>query len=251
MDDSSQRQSRHYDEIAEGYEAHYSDEWSLRYRVEFQLEPLLRGVDVRGARVLDAMCGSGQVAGFLASRGAHVTGLDVSAAVIAQFRAKHPSLDAVQASIFESGFPDEHFDHVFVDGGLHHVHPHVEAAVAEIHRILKPGGFFCFSEPHAHALPDLARRLWYRLDPLFESNEHAIDVPALLAANREWFEPVSIRYCGGLAYLLVFNSMVFRIPARLKRVYSPALLRLEHPLGRLQGPRTSCFVLAQWRKRRG
>ena len=40
------------------------------------------------------------------------------------------------------------FDCVAVVGGLHHIHPNVKAAVREIHRVLKPGGHFCFMEPH-------------------------------------------------------------------------------------------------------
>src|SRR6266581_1635280 len=64
----------------------------------------------------------------------------------------------------EDGF----FDAVFITGGLHHVHPNVAGAMAEIHRILKPGGWLCFYEPHTGSMADLVRRLWYRVDHLFE-----------------------------------------------------------------------------------
>jgi hypothetical protein len=43
--------------------------------------------------------------------------------------------------------------------------------------------------------------------------------------------------------------MVFRIPVRLKPLYSPALLACEAALGRLQTRRLSCLVAAQWEKR--
>jgi hypothetical protein len=56
-------------------------------------------------------------------------------------------------------------------------------------------------------------------------------------------------YTGGPAYLLVYNSMVFRVPRVLKRLYSPLLLLAERPIQRLQGKRTSCMVVCQWRKR--
>lgn len=40
-------------------------------------------------------------------------------------------------------FPDEGFDGVFETGVLHHI-PHWPEAVSEIHRVLRPGGVFCF-----------------------------------------------------------------------------------------------------------
>ena len=246
--DWEQRQAAHYDAIAAAYEQHYSDEWSLRYRRTFINERMSRGIDLAGARVLDAMCGSGQLASYLEDRGAQVTGLDVSQEVIERFRAEHPRSEGVARSIFDSGFEDGHFDAVMVVGGLHHVHPETDRAVREIHRILRPGGHLCFAEPYVGSLPDLARRLWYRFDPLFEANEAGIDLAHLMRTNADRFEFDRPTYTGGPAYLLVFNSMVFRVPRALKRIYSPLLLLAERPIQRLQGRRTACIVVCQWRK---
>ncbi|TMD73819.1 MAG: class I SAM-dependent methyltransferase [Chloroflexi bacterium] len=242
------RQQAHYDEIGEAYEAHYSDEWSTLYRRRFLYEPLLKGIDVRGKKVLDAMCGSGQTAEYLLSQGARAYGLDISAHVIEQFRAKLPGAVGVQGSILNSGFDDESFDAVFITGGLHHVHPKVPEAVSEIHRILKPGGWLCFYEPHAGSVADSARRFWYRHDNLFEANEAAVDFEDLMRRNAARFDFVTTRYSGGPAYLLVFNSMVFRVPLAWKRRYARPLLWLERHVERIQGKRTSCFAMVQWRK---
>jgi ubiquinone/menaquinone biosynthesis C-methylase UbiE len=247
--DFEARQQAHYDDIGRAYEAHYSDEWSSRYRRRFQFEPLVAGVEVRGRKVLDAMCGSGQTAEFLLSQGAEVTGLDISAEVIEQFRAKLPQATGVQGSILHSDFPDECFDAVFITGGLHHVQPKVPQAVSEIYRILKPGGWLCFSEPHAGSVADTARRFWYRFDHLFEENEAAVDIGELMRANRDRFDFVTTRYSGGPAYLLVFNSMVFRVPLSWKGKYSRPALWLEGKIERIQGRRTACFVRVQWRKK--
>ena len=249
MNDIEARQGAHYDQIAEGYEAHYSDEWSTLYRRRFVYEPLVEGVEIGGRKVLDAMCGSGQTASFLVEKGGDAYGLDVSEQVIRQFQAKLPGATAVQGSILQTEFEDEFFDAVFVTGGLHHVHPKVPEAVNEIHRILKPGGWLCFFEPHAGAMADAARRLWYRFDPLFEENEAAVDIDELVRLNRDRFDFVTLRYSGGPAYLLVYNSMVFRLPRSWKRYYTSPLLWLERRLERFQGKRTSCFALVQWRKR--
>jgi SAM-dependent methyltransferase len=199
--------------------------------------------------VLDALCGSGQTAEFLMSQGAEAVGLDISEKVIEQFRAKLPGAVGVQGSILHTDFDDASFDAVFITGGLHHVHPHVAEAVDEIYRILKPGGWLCFFEPHTGSLADAGRKLWYRFDKLFEENEAAIDVDALKTRNRDRFDFVATRYSGGPAYLLVLNSMVFRVPRTLKAAYSRPLLWLEPKVERIQGKRTSCFVVAQWRKK--
>lgn len=249
MSEWERRQAAHYDQIAADYERHYSDRWSQRYRRRFINERLVRGVPLEGARVLDAMCGSGQLAEFLASRGARVTGLDVSQEVIDRFTGHLPGSEGVARSIFDSGFPDGHFDAVMVVGGLHHVHPEVDRAVAEIHRIIRPGGHFCFAEPHAGSLADLARQLWYRFDPLFEENEAGIDLPHLERGHAGRFEFVHTKHTGGPAYLLVYNSMVFRVPAGVKRVISPPLLALERLVETVQTRRTACMVVCQWRRK--
>jgi SAM-dependent methyltransferase len=246
---SDELQRAHYDRIAAGYEAHYSDPDSLLYRRRFINEPLTEGLHLAAAQVLDAMCGSGQMAAYLMERQAAVTGLDVSLEVTEQLRSKLPGVRAVCRSILDTGFPDASFDAVFAVGGLHHLHPNLAPAMDEIHRVLKPGGHLCFAEPHAGSLPDALRRVWYRFDPLFESNEAAVDVEALKGACQHRFDFLETRYTGGLAYLLVYNSMVFRAPHRLKRLYTPALLRLEALTQRLQGRRLSCMVLARWRKK--
>src|SRR5882672_9509044 len=79
---SEQLQQEHYDKIADQYEAHYSDACSLEYRRKFIYEPMFAGLDLSGMKVLDAMCGSGQTTEYLLSRGALVTGLDLSSEVI-------------------------------------------------------------------------------------------------------------------------------------------------------------------------
>jgi SAM-dependent methyltransferase len=155
----------------------------------------------------------------------------------------------VRGSILDSGFEDESFDAVFITGGLHHVHPNVPEAVAEIHRILKPGGWLCFYEPHAGSFADAARRFWYRHDDLFEENEAAVDFEDLMRRNADRFDFVTTRYSGGPGYLLVFNSMVFRVPLSWKRLYTRPVLWFEQNLERVQGKRTSCFAMVQWRKR--
>jgi SAM-dependent methyltransferase len=238
-----------YDRIFDEYEQHYDDACSQSYRNRFIYGPLFGGLRLQSADVLEAMCGSGQTTQYLLDHGAHVTGLDISAAAMQSFGHRFPQCRGICTSILESALPDRSFDYVVVVGGLHHVHPQVSAAVAEIHRLLRSGGYFLFVEPHAGSLPDVIRRFWYRRDRLFAANEAAIDLGALRSAFRNQFEFSRDRYQGNLAYLLVLNSLVLRIPVRWKRYYTPGLLWLEGLLERLQTPRLSCFAACAWRKR--
>jgi len=242
-------QERHYDRIADAYNAHYGDAYSRRYAARFIYEPMFAGVPLGGARVLDAMCGNGECTAYVRTQGAVVTGLDISEAQIAAYETKFPDCRALRGSALDTRLPDGSVDCVAVVGGLHHVHPHVEDAVREFHRVLKPGGFLVFSEPHRGSLPDAVRTRWYKHDPLFEDNEAAIDVDDLRQRCARGFECLHESYGGQLAYLLVFNSLVFRVPPRLKSLYAPLLLFIEKHLSRFASRRLSCFVVCQWRKR--
>lgn len=246
---SEQLQQDHYDEIAADYEAHYADACSLEYRRKFIYEPMFAGIDLSGMNVLDAMCGSGQTTQYLLSRNALVTGLDLSNEVISTFKARWTNCDAIRRSLLDSGLPNESFDCIVIVGGLHHIHPKLSEAVREIQRVLKPGGYFCFMEPHSGSLPDVIRRIWYKHDRFFSDNEAAIDVESLEREFDAKFKFDKVRYLGNIAFLLVLNSLIFRIPVNAKPYYSPLLLKLEAGISKLQGKLTSCFVVGRWQKK--
>ena len=246
---SEQLQKQHYDRIAVDYEAHYSDAPSTEYRRRFIYDPMFAGMNLAGMRVLDAMCGSGQTTNYLLAHQATVTGLDISSEVVNSFKVRWPNCQVQQRSLLGSGFADNSFDCVTVVGGLHHIHPNLSAAVQEIHRVLKPGGYFCFMEPHSGSLPDVVRQFWYKHDHMFSDNEAAIDLDGLQEEFSSHFTPNRVRYMGNIAFLLVLNSLIFRIPVRVKPLYSRGLMALESAIARLQGKLTSCFVIAQWQKR--
>jgi len=246
---SERQQQEHYDKIAADYEVHYSDEWSIEYRRRFIYDPMFAGLNLSGMEVLDAMCGSGQTTSYLLAHGAKVTGLDISNEVLDQFQARWSEAKAVKRSLLDSGFPDNSFDCVAVVGGLHHIHPQVKAAMHEIHRVLKPGGYFCFMEPHTGSFPDVVRRIWYRFDRFFSDNEAAIDIGRLQEDFAGQFTLKQADYLGNVAFLLVLNSLIFRIPPGSKKFISPPLMKLEPLINKLQTKLTSCFVVAQWQKR--
>jgi ubiquinone/menaquinone biosynthesis C-methylase UbiE len=239
-----------YDRIAVEYELHYSDKYSQKYRTKFYNDPMIGEINLKNLKVLEAMSGSGQTTDYLLAKGAKVTALDISPQVIASFQKKFPDCEAIVGSILNTGFPDEIFDCVVIVGGLHHLHPHVDRVIDEVYRVLKPGGYFCFVEPHTGSLPDIARKLWYKLDKnLFERNEKAVDLQDLKSKNMDRFDFISDKYFGNLAYLFVMNSLIFRIPLGFKRYYSDILINLEGFISHFQTKALSCFMACQWRKK--
>jgi SAM-dependent methyltransferase len=243
-------QRQHYNRIAADYEAQYGDPDGVTYRERFLYEPMLAGLDLEGRSVLEALSGSGHATDYLLRhKQAAVTGLDISEEAIASFKTRWPKCQAICSSITESGLPDESFDCIVVVMGLHHLHPNLSDALREIHRLLRKGGFFCFTEPHRGSAFSRLRTLWYRHDPLFADNEEALDIEALKRECESLFEFRMEQHVGSVAYLLVLNSMIFRVPLWLKRIYSPALMRLEKMLASFHSRTLSLGVICQWEKK--
>jgi SAM-dependent methyltransferase len=107
--------------------------------------PLLDAAGVRsGIQLLDVACGSGVVTAAAAVRGAAVTGLDFSPAMLAVARNHHPALRFEQGDAEAPPFGDAGFDAVVSNFGIHHV-PHPGIALREARRVLRDGGRIAFS----------------------------------------------------------------------------------------------------------
>lgn len=97
-----------------------------------------------GTKVLDLCCGTGLIAGAAAARGAAVSGLDFSPAMLSVARATHPALRFAEGDAEAIPFPDGAFDAVVSNFGVHHV-PRPERALAEVRRVLHSGGRVAFA----------------------------------------------------------------------------------------------------------
>ena len=245
---SEKVQKEHFNILASKYNQHYGGKESQRYRKKFINIPLLEGLDIRGKLVLDGMCGNGETASFLLDRGGIITAIDISEEMTKTYKEKFPGCEVKCASILDTGIESNYFDFVVIVGGLHHLHPNVSNAVKEIHRILKPDGYFCFMEPHTGSLPDTIRKMWYLKDKYFADNEASVDIKSLEIEFAGKFETKMQKYTGNLAFLFVYNSMIFRIPLWLKPIYSKQLIWLEGVFEKLQRKSTSCITICQWKK---
>lgn len=247
LSDTEAKQQAYYDEIAETYDEHYGSKHNLIYRKRI-FDRLLGGRDLKGAKVLDAMCGGGQNSAYFIERDCDVTGIDISAKQCEHYERRFPKSRVICGSALDTGLPDDSFDLVFTDS-LHHLHPHVDAGVSELHRVLRPGGHLVAWEPAAKSLADHARKLWYKLDKkYFEDNEASIDIARLAVDHADKFEIEKALYGGNMAYMFVVLSMAFRIPVQWVDVYAPRMLWLEDAITPLQSRLTSLWVLASLRK---
>ncbi len=112
-----------------------------------------------GERALDLATGTGDVAFALAARGAVVAGLDVTHRMLELARAKQAAgtASAVTWTTGDMGalpFPNAVFQIVTTSYGLRNV-PDLDAAIAEIVRVLAPGGRFLsldFNRPESPAI---------------------------------------------------------------------------------------------------
>jgi SAM-dependent methyltransferase len=126
-------------------------------------------------RCLEIGCGQGVVTRLLAERyGARVVASDYDPAQVSLARERLAGLDApVEFRVVDARaipFDVAEFDAVFSFGVLHHILGGWRGAVAEIARVLKPGGWFVFTDlVVSPRVGRLMGRLLPRLGPLDEA----------------------------------------------------------------------------------
>jgi 2-polyprenyl-3-methyl-5-hydroxy-6-metoxy-1,4-benzoquinol methylase len=125
---------------------------------------LILAQNLAGKRVLVPGCGFGRDVILLAQLGAQVHGFDISAESldVARERARRFAGDA--RIVFERmacedvGYPDGFFDAVVCVDILHHVD--IPQTLAELQRVVKPGGYVQFVEMYTHSCLERIRRSW-------------------------------------------------------------------------------------------
>ena len=92
-----------------------------------------------GNEVLDACCGTGDLAVADERVGGEVTGLDFSERMLDRARSKSATVSWVQGDVLAMPFQDASFDVVTVGFGIRNVED-LEAVLRELARVLRPGG---------------------------------------------------------------------------------------------------------------
>jgi len=164
----------------------------------------------KGDRVLDACCGTGDLAVAARAHGADVVGLDFSEAMLERARAKSSEIEWVRGDVLALPFDDASFDAVTVGFGIRNVDD-LEAGLRELRRVLRRGGRVAILEitrPRGVVAPFY--RLWFdRVVPLLGK--------ALPGGAAYTYLPASVRRFPGpeeLAALLAtagFDAVRFRL----------------------------------------
>jgi ubiquinone/menaquinone biosynthesis C-methylase UbiE len=137
----------HYDEFADAYEATNA---SSLLNAHYERPAMIALVgDARGRRILDAGCGSGALSAALRAEGAVVTGVDGSPAMLELARTRLG--DGVPLRVVDLAgplpFEDDTFDDVVASLVLHYLGDW-PAVLAEMRRVLRPGGRLIVSVNH-------------------------------------------------------------------------------------------------------
>ena len=114
-----------------------------------------------GDAVLDACCGTGDLAIAAERAGGRVTGLDFSEQMLVRARGKSASVEWVLGDVTALPFDDASFDAVTVGFGIRNV-PDLDAGLAELARVLRPGGrVACLEITRPEGMLKPFFRLWF------------------------------------------------------------------------------------------
>jgi ubiquinone/menaquinone biosynthesis C-methylase UbiE len=133
-----------HDRIAEAYDAKHAEIFNPREqaRIEETIDELLSFGQATTPKVLDYGSGTGNLALKFLRRGCRVTALDISARSLEVLRRKAGAATQLEVCMLRDDripFDDASFEVVATYSVLHHV-PDYLSAVAEMARVLKPGG---------------------------------------------------------------------------------------------------------------
>jgi demethylmenaquinone methyltransferase/2-methoxy-6-polyprenyl-1,4-benzoquinol methylase len=145
----------------------------------------------RGDRVLDAACGTGDLALADARAGAgEVVGLDFSEQMLVRARRKAPGLEWVRGDLLAMPFPDGSFDAATVGFGIRNV-ADLDLGLRELRRVLRPGGRLAILEITRPRGPLTAfYSLWFdRIVPLLGCLVPGGEAYAYLPASVRRFPP--------------------------------------------------------------
>src|SRR5262245_32426079 len=126
-------------------------EYADRFAGELAHKPLDRellarfAAEVReGGQVYDLGCGPGQTTAFLHGCGVQVRGLDLSAELLREARQRHPNLEFEPGDMLALPLADASLAGVVAFYAIVHLSPAgLRRALAEMHRVLRPGGGSC------------------------------------------------------------------------------------------------------------
>lgn len=218
------------DGASESFFRKYDD---YKYATEPHIPANIGALSLRGKKVLEIGTGQGAESQRLIESGAEYYGIDLTEESIHRVKTRldlfglpYRQLQVMNAE--NLAFPDECFDLVFSHGVIHHS-PRIDAIVAQIRRVLKPGGQAVVMLYHRHSVNyHLSVRVLRRLGVflLFVPGVAALysrgsgEPPQRLARHKLLLKQ------RGLAYLKM-ESFIHKATDGPENVYSAVFSRTE------------------------
>lgn len=135
---------------ADGYDAKYHAALAYRqmdHRIAMAIAGAVKG-EGRAIDLLDVGCGPGSLVPALREIGSvNIVGIDLSPEMIEIARERYPTARFEVGDVEALAFPDASFDAVLCSGMLHHLAA-LDGAMAQIARVLRPGGIMLAREPN-------------------------------------------------------------------------------------------------------
>lgn len=207
-----------------GSSAYFAEIECRRYRWHYHLRRLFAQLHGSSGRLLEIGCGIGVDSIQLARCGFQVTGLDLTESAIEVARqfaaARGVDVDFGVGNGEQLEFEDGTFDAVYSFGVLHHT-PAIESAVAEVRRVLKPGGTAYVMLYHKISFVNLVH--WALRLP-YESPRHIKDhCPVVYTFTKksaaqlfEGFADVEIH--ADYPFTYGFRHLTFWVPELVRRI---------------------------------
>ena len=127
-----------------------------------------------GKRVLDAGAGDGTLLNFLLNEHKDIdsaVALELSEEAIDIGKKKFPEMKFKQGSLENIPFPENYFETVFAIEVLEHLLD-IDQCLSEIHRVLKPGGFFCATTTDFNLLKRIVIAIFFWNRFFYPNNPH-------------------------------------------------------------------------------
>lgn len=177
--------NEYYTGADRGSDAYFREIEDRRYRYHYHLRELFSSLEGSSGRLLEVGCGIGVDSIQLAKCGFQVTAVDLTESalqVAKEFAAvRHVDIDFRLGNAERLEFADGEFDAVYSFGVLHHT-PDIERSVAEVRRVLRPGGTAYVMLYHRDSLVNLVHRA-LRL-PYESPRDHKDHCPVVYTFSR-------------------------------------------------------------------
>ena len=204
-------------------DSYFNDIEERRYRTHYHLPELFESMDGTDQRLLEVGCGIGVDSIQLAKRGFQVTAVDLTEnalAVARQFAARREATVDFRLGNAEGlDFPDESFDAIYSFGVLHHT-PDIKRSVAEVHRVLRPGGTAYVMLYHRNSLVNLMHRaLRLPYEPPRDRKDHCPVVYTFSRSGvRELFRDfASVEVHSDYPFTYGFGPLTTKLPLGVRR----------------------------------